>query len=98
MALLLPGIARAAAPALAVSPTSGSPGTGLTVSGSGWPAGDTVFIQIGSASFDSDVVCVLTANAGGKISGTQAANSCQVPNVANGVQPLVGIDEQILAS
>jgi hypothetical protein len=79
---------------IAVSPTSGSPGTGLTVSGSGWPAGDTVFVQIGSTSFDSDVVCVLVASSTGKISGIPA--SCVVPNVPNGTQPLVGIDEQNL--
>jgi hypothetical protein len=77
-----------------VSPTSGSPGTGLTVSGSGWPAGDAIFVQIGSTSFDNDVVCVLTASATGKISGTQASNGCVVPGVPNGTQPLVGIDEQ----
>jgi hypothetical protein len=96
MALLVPGIARAAAPSLAVSPTTGSPGTGLTVSGSGWPAGDAIFVQIGSTSFDTDVVCVLTANASGAISGTQAANGCVVPNVPSGSQPLVGVDEQSL--
>jgi hypothetical protein len=77
-----------------VTPTSGSPGAGLTVTGSGWPAGDTIFVQIGSTSFDTDIVCVLTANASGAISGTPAANGCEVPNVATGTQPLVGIDEQ----
>jgi len=79
-----------------VTPTSGAVGTGLTVSGGGWPAGDTISIQIGSTSFDTDVACVLTANASGKISGTQAANGCVVPNVAKGAQPLVGLDEQSL--
>lgn len=98
VALLVPAVARAAAPSLAASPTSGSPGTGLTVSGSGWPAGGTVFVQIGSASFDTDVVCVLTANASGAVSGTQAANGCVVPNVPHGSQPLVGIDEQSMTT
>jgi hypothetical protein len=98
MALLVPGIARAAAPSLAVSPTSASPGTGLTVSGSGWPAGATVFVQIGSSSFDTDVVCVLTASASGAVSGTQAANGCVVPDVPNGSQPLAGIDEQSMST
>ena len=77
-----------------VSPTSGTPGTGLTVSGSGWPAGDEVFVQIGSATFGSDVVCALVADSTGKISGTHAGNACAVPNVPNGTQPLVAIDAQ----
>jgi hypothetical protein len=97
-ALLLPGVARAAAPSLATSPTTGSPGTGLTVSGSGWPAGATVFVQIGSTSFDTDVVCVLTANASGAVSGSQATNGCVVPNVPHGSEPLVGIDEQSMGT
>ena len=70
--LLTPGLARAATPTVSVSPTSGTPGTGLTVSGSGWPAGDEVFVQIGSATFGSDVVCALVADSTGKISGTHA--------------------------
>ena len=92
--LLTPGLARAATPTVSVSPTSGTPGTGLAVSGSGWPAGDEVFVQIGSATFDNDVVCVLVADSTGKISGTDAANGCAVPNVPNGTQPLVAIDAQ----
>ena len=93
-ALFAPGLARAVAPTVSVSPVTGSPGTGLTVSGSGWPAGDEVFVQIGSATFDNDVVCVLIASSTGKISGTQAANGCVIPNVPNGTQPLVGIDDE----
>src|SRR6516164_8193284 len=86
------GIHTVSAVTVAVSPSSGSPGTGLTVSGSGWPAGDAVFVQIGSTSFDSDVACVLVASPTGNISGIPA--SCVVPNVPHGTQPLVGIDEQ----
>jgi hypothetical protein len=98
MALLAPGLAHAATPSLTASPSTASPGTGLTISGSGWTAGDSIFVQIGSASFDTDVACVLTADSSGKISGTQAANGCVVPNVPNGSQPLVGIDEQSMSN
>jgi hypothetical protein len=90
-ALVAPGIARAGTPALALSPATGSPGTAETVTGSGWPAGDLIFVQIGSTTFDSDVVCALTANSSGMIA---AANGCPVPNVAHGSQPLVAIDDQ----
>jgi hypothetical protein len=81
-------------PTVVVSPTSGAPARGLTVSGSGWPAGDSIFVQIGSSTFDADVVCVLTASDDGTIAGNQSGNSCQVPNVTTGSQPLVAIDEQ----
>lgn len=64
--------------------------------GTGWPAGDEVFVQIGSAALDNDVACVLIAGSTGKISGTHAANGCAVPNVPNGTQPLVAIDSQNL--
>src|SRR5581483_434191 len=78
----------------AVAPSSGSPGTGLTVSGSGWPVGDTVYVQIGSASINNDVVCELAVSSTGKISGNHASNGCAVPQVPNGTQPLVAIDGQ----
>jgi hypothetical protein len=81
-------------PKVSVSPASGSPGGGLTVSGSGWPAGDAIFVQIGSTTFDTDVVCPLAASASGTISGTLAANNCRVPNVPAGTRTLVAIDEQ----
>ena len=92
-ALVAPGIAQAATPALTLSPASGSPGTGETISGSGWTAGDSIFIQIGSTTFDTDVVCALTASQAGTIAGT-GANGCVVPNVQHGSEPLVAIDEQ----
>jgi hypothetical protein len=81
-------------PTVAVSPTSGLPGAGLTVSGGGWPAGDSIFVQIGSNVFDTDVACVLTANLNGQILGNKSSSSCQVPSVGIGSQPLVAIDEQ----
>src|SRR5579859_5928262 len=51
-AVLAPPIARAATPTVTASPTSGAPGTPLTISGSGWNPGDTIFVQIGSSAFD----------------------------------------------
>jgi hypothetical protein len=83
---------RVYTPKVSVSPTSGSPGGGLTVSGSGWPAGDSIFVQIGSATFGTDVVCVLVASSGGAISGPPA--DCPVPTVPAGSQQLVAIDDQ----
>jgi IPT/TIG domain len=79
-------------PHISVSPTSGPAGRGLTVTGSGWPAGDFIFVQIGpqASIFDDDVVCALTASSDGTIVG----NSCSVPSVATGSQPLVAIDDQ----
>jgi hypothetical protein len=85
---------RVYVPHVTVSPASGAPGRGLTVSGGGWPVGDTIFLQIGSSTFDSDVACTLVASSDGTIAGTQAGNSCQVPNVPKGTQPLVAIDDQ----
>jgi hypothetical protein len=85
---------RVYVPRVTLSPASGAPGRGLTVSGGGWPAGDTIFLQIGSSTFDSDVACTLVASSDGTIAGTQAGNSCQVPNVPKGTQPLVAIDDQ----
>jgi hypothetical protein len=64
------------------------------VSGSGWPAGDTIFIQIGSSTFDNDVACTLTASSDGTIAGNQPNGGCVVPSIATGSQPLVAIDEQ----
>ena len=81
-------------PHISVSPTSGVPGRGLRVSGSGWPVGDTIFIQIGSSSFDTDVVCALTVSSDGTIAGSQPNGNCRVPTIATGSQPLVAIDEQ----
>jgi len=92
--LLAPKVAWSVSPTIAVSPTSGAPGAGLTVSGAGFPAGDSIFVQIGSTSFDQDVVCVITAAPDGTISGNKASNNCVVPNVPVGSQPLVAIDEQ----
>ncbi len=57
LCVLAPGLARAAAPTVVVSPTSGSPGRGLTVTGSNWTAGDAIFVQLGSTTFDTNVVC-----------------------------------------
>jgi len=81
-------------PKISVSPTSGAPGAELTVSGTGWITGDTVFVQIGSSTFDSEVVCVLTASEDGTIIGNKTNGDCQVPSVATGLQPLVAIDQQ----
>jgi hypothetical protein len=92
LALLAPEMA-AAAPAVTVSPTSGTPGAGLTVSGTGWTAGHQIFVQIGNASLGTNVVCVLTANGGGKISGDQLTAGCQVPTtVPAGVRAVTAID------
>lgn len=54
---------------LAVSPRTASPGDPLTVSGSGWPAGGEVTIDVGSAR-----LCVLTAADAGAIAG-----DCELP-------------------
>ena len=77
-----------------VTPTSGVPGTGLTVTGTGWPAGDAIFVQIGSTAFDTDVACVLTVAADGTIAGNKPGSGCQVPNVPTGNQPLYAVDDQ----
>jgi hypothetical protein len=82
------------APKVSVSPGSGAPGHGLTLSGVGWPSGDTVFIQIGSTTFDTDVVCALTASSDGTIAGTKGTGNCQVPNVPAGSRVLYAVDEQ----
>jgi hypothetical protein len=82
------------APKVSISPVSASPTTGVTVSGTGFPAGDSIFVQIGSTTFDQDVVCSIAAAPDGSIAGNQATNTCTVPNVVFGAQPLVGIDEQ----
>ena|ERR1700688_243434 len=92
--LLAPRVAWAVSPTISVSPTSAAPGAGLTVSGAGWPAGDSIFVQIGSTTFDQDVVCSTAARPNGTISASQATNNCVVPNVHVGSQPLVAIDEQ----
>ena len=85
---------RVYAPTVTLSPSSGVAGHGLTVSGGGWPAGDLIFVQIGSSSFGTDVACELTAGSDGSIAGNQAGNNCQVPNVPKGSEPLVSIDDQ----
>jgi hypothetical protein len=74
-------------PTIIVSPTSGSPGTALTVTGGGWPAGDGVTVKIGSGS-----VCTLTVDGIGNIHGDNPTNGCQVPNVATGSEPLTAVD------
>lgn len=84
----------AAAPTVAVSPGSGAPGGALVVTGGGWHAGDEILVQIGSATFDADVVCVLTASSDGTIAGNKPNGNCQVPDVPNGSRSLVAIDEQ----
>jgi hypothetical protein len=81
-------------PTFSVSPGSGASGAGLTVSGSGWPAGDLIFVQIGSTTFDVDVVCALTVTSDGTILGNQPNANCKVPAVGTGSQPLVAIDDQ----
>src|SRR5579864_2424019 len=93
LGVLAPGIAQAA-PSVVVSPTSGSPGHGLTVTGGGWPAGNLVVVQIGSTGFGTDIVCELTAGSGGTIAGTKSNGNCQVPNVPAGTRTLVAIDDQ----
>src|SRR4029077_8405976 len=92
--LVLPGVARAASPTITVNPTSGSPGRGLAVRGANWPAGNQIFVQIGSTVFDTDVVCVLTVASDGAIGGNQPNGGCQVPNVPAGTQPMIAIDDQ----
>jgi hypothetical protein len=79
-------------PTVSVTPGSGPVGTGLNVTGDGWPANDGVWVQIGSATAGTDVVCFLTATSTGHIQGNQSNPNCQVPSVATGSQPLVGID------
>ena len=81
-------------PKVTVSPTSAAPGHGLTVSGSGWPAGDTIFVQIGSTTFDTDVVCALVASPDGTIAGTKSSGNCAIPNVPAGNRVLFAIDQQ----
>jgi hypothetical protein len=66
----------------------------LTVTGSNWTAGDTIFVQIGSSAFDADMVCALTASPEGTIAGTKPNGNCQVPRVPAGSQTLVAIDQQ----
>jgi IPT/TIG domain len=82
------------APTVTFSPTSGVAGHALTVSGFGWPAGDLVFVQIGSSSFGTDVACELSVGSDGTIAGNQAGNNCAVPNVPKGSEPVVAIDDQ----
>ena len=81
-------------PHVSVSPTSGTPGTGLTVTGGGWLPGDLVFVQIGSTTFNTDDVCELTVGSDGTIAGNKPGSGCQVPNVPAASQPLVAIDDQ----
>lgn len=71
--LVAPTAAWAAGPSISVSPTTGTAGDPLTVSGAGWPAGDDIQVQIGGAT-----VCQLVASAQGSISG-DGANGCRVP-------------------
>ena len=90
---LAPALAQAA-PSVAVSPGSGSPGHTLSVTGGGWTAGDTIFVQIGSTTFNTDDVCELTASPDGTIRGTKPNGGCQVPNVPDGSRTLFAIDQQ----
>ena len=66
----------------------------LTVSGTGFPVGDIVFVQIGSSTFDADVVCDLAVSEDGTIAGNKSNGNCQVPSVSTGAEPLVAIDQQ----
>jgi PKD repeat protein len=85
--------AEADGPSVSVSPTSGDPGTALTVTGSGWNANDTVQVQIAGAP-----VCQLTADPTGALSSTPLAG-CQVPSgTAHGPQPLTATDGSTEAS
>jgi PKD repeat protein len=79
--------AQATAASVSVLPTSGDPGVGLTVSGSGWVANDVIQVRIGGSS-----VCSLTADSGGSISSS-ASTPCQVPSgIPHGSQPLTALD------
>ena len=79
---------------MSVSPTSAAPGHGLTLSGSGWPAGDTIFVQIGSTTFDTEVVCALVASPDGTIAGNKTNGNCAIPNAPAGSRVLFAIDQQ----
>ncbi len=91
LALLAPAAAWAfpvTGPNVLVTPGSGTAGTGLTVSGSGWTSGDTVQVDIEGQS-----VCQLTADSSGNISGNQSTNGCQVPQgAAAGLTSLTATD------
>jgi PKD repeat protein len=85
--LLAPATAAAAGTIL-VAPTSGDPGTALTVTGGGWTASANVQVSIGGSP-----VCSLVADGSGALSGNQTNNGCQVPSgLSAGSQPLTASD------
>jgi PKD repeat protein len=78
----------ALAQSVTVSPTSGDPGTALTVSGSGWTPADNIEVDIGGAQ-----VCTVAAAGDGSITGDQSTNGCQVPTgIAPGSEALTAKD------
>jgi hypothetical protein len=72
------------APSVALTAPGAPAGHGLTVTGSGWPAGDSIYIQIGATTPGNNVACSLSAGRNGTIAGTQYYGGCQVPTTVPG--------------
>ncbi len=80
--------AAAAAPTIAVTPTTAGPGQFVQVSGTNWTANTTVFVNVGGVNF-----CNPTASA----TGTVGPVSCSIPGVVAGPQNITATQSSLSA-
>ena len=95
LALIVPATsAYAGSPTIAVTPSSGTSGATVSVSGAGWAAFDSVrvsLVQGTSATF----MCFVDANS----AGTVQSQTCTVPtSITQGAYTLTGSDSTVSAT
>ena len=95
LALVVPATsAYAGSPTIAVTPSSGTSGAIVSVSGAGWAAFDSVRVSLVQGA-STTLMCFVNANS----AGTVQSQTCTVPtSIAQGAYTLTGSDSTVSAT